>query len=137
MSSKAKTTRRTSKVRPVPIAEMRVPPVLVTQRKYNRAQAEAYAAHFEHDKLGTPTANQHNGLYFILDGQHRIGAIKIFFSGADPGSIDCEVYENLSDAEAADIFLGRDDRRAISTFEKFHVACTAEHGRECDIRRVV
>jgi hypothetical protein len=137
MSSKPKKTSRTSKVRPVPVAEMRVPPVLVTQRKFNRAQAEEYAAHFDPDKLGIPIVNFRNGVYWILDGQHRIAALKLWFHGTDPGVIDAEVYEGLTDAQAADIFLGRDDRRAISTFEKFHVACTAEHGRECDIRRIV
>jgi hypothetical protein len=137
MISKPKTARRGSKVRPVPVAEMRFAPVLVTQRKYKRAQAEEYAAHFDLDKLGIPIVNHRNGVYWILDGQHRIGALRIFFGDSDPGMLDCEVYEDLTDAQAADIFLGRDDRRAIATFEKFHVACTAERGRECDIRRVV
>lgn len=130
-------TRRASKVRPVAISEMRVPPAGITQRKLNRSQAEGYAANMDLDKLGIPIVNLRGGIYWIVDGQHRIEALKLFFAPADPGTIQCEVYENLTDAEMADIFLGRDDRRPINVFEKFSVACTAGRQRESDIRRTI
>lgn len=130
-------TRRASRVRPVKVSEMRVPPAGITQRRFDKKQAEAYAANFDLDKLGIPIVNLRGGNYWILDGQHRIEALKMFFAPADPGSIDCEVYEDLSDLEMADIFLGRDDRRAINNFEKFQVACTAGRQRECEIRRAI
>jgi hypothetical protein len=129
--------RRASKIRPVKISEMRVPPAGITQRKFNRAQAEEYSANMDLDKLGIPVVNLRGGVYWILDGQHRIAALKMWFGDSDAGEIPCEVYENLADAEMADIFLGRDDRRAISVFEKFQVACTAERRRETDIRRTI
>lgn len=129
--------RRSSKVRPVTISEMRTPPAGITQRKLNTAQAEGYAANMDLDKLGIPIVNLRGGIYWILDGQHRIEALKIFFAPNDPGQIQCEVYEDLSDAEMADIFLGRDDRRAINQFEKFQVACTAGRQRESAIRRAI
>lgn len=129
--------QRSSKVRPVTIKEMRTPPAGITQRKFNKGQAEKYAADMDLDKLGIPIVNLRDGIYWILDGQHRIEALKLFFAPSDPGQIACEVYEGLADAEMADIFLGRDDRRAISLYEKFSVACTAERQRETDIRRTV
>ena len=132
-----KSPQRTSKVRPVSVAQMRVPPALVTQRPFNKSQAEAYAADFDLDKFGIPIVNHRDAIYWILDGQHRIAAWKMFIAPGDPGQLDCEVYENLTDAEMADIFLGRDCRRAIAPFVKFHIACTAERKRETDIRRVV
>lgn len=135
--STPKRTRRASKIRPVAIRDMKVPPAGITQRRYNKAQAEDYAQNLDFDKLGIPIVNQRDGTYWILDGQHRIAALKMFFAPNDPGQIDCEVYEQLSDAEMAEIFLGRDNRRAISIFEKFQVACTAERSRECDVRRTV
>jgi hypothetical protein len=127
--------RHVRKVRPVPVSEMRTPQH--TQRKFVKAQAEEYAAHFDLDKFGLPVVNHRDGVYWILDGQHRIGALKLWFGKSNPGSVDCMVYENLTDADAAELFLGLDDRRAISTFEKFHVACTAGRTRETDIRRTV
>ena len=134
---KSERPQRLSKVRPVAIAEMRVPPAGITQRKYSKAQAAEYAENMDFDKLGIPIVNLRDGIYWILDGQHRIAALRMFFAPSDPGHIACEVYENLTDAEMADIFLGRDDRRAINVFEKFQVACTAERPRESDIRRTV
>lgn len=134
---KSEQRQRSSEVRPVTIAEMRVPPAGITQRKFSKAQAAEYAENMDLDKLGIPIVNLRGGIYWILDGQHRIAALKMFFAPADAGQIQCEVYEDLTDAEMADIFLGRDDRRAINVFEKFHVACTAERQRESDIRRTV
>jgi len=128
-------TRRPSKIRPVLISQMRVPPALVTQRQFRQAHGDAIAADLDLNKLGFPIINIRDGIPWVLDGQHRIYALKA--NGFEKDVLDCEVYEGLSDAEAADIFLGRDARKAISAYDKFHVACTAGHRRENDIRRVV
>lgn len=128
-------SRRPSKVRLVPIPQMRVPPALVTQRPFNRGHGDDIASNLDLNKLGYPIINHRDGIYWICDGQHRVYALKE--NGFEKDSLECEVYENLSDQEMAEIFLGRDDRRALTTFVKFHVACTAERPRETDIRRMV
>jgi hypothetical protein len=128
-------TRRPSKIRPVPINKMRIPPALVTQRQFRKAHGDSLAADLDLNKLGFPIINHRDGNYWVLDGQHRIYALRQ--NGFENELLDCEVYEDLSDSEAADIFLGRDARRAISTFDKFHVACTAGHKDANDIRRIV
>lgn len=134
--AKQKSTRKPSKVRPVPIGMMRIPPALVTQRQFRKAHGDRLAADLDLNKLGFPIINHRDGIYWVLDGQHRVYALKQ--NGFDDKDVlDCEVYEDLSDADMADIFLGRDERKAISTFDKFHVACTAGHKRESDVRRVV
>jgi hypothetical protein len=136
MAKQPKTaTARTSKVGRVSIAKMRVPPAGVSQRKFSRAQGEEIASNLDLDKLGLPIVNVRDGIPWVLDGQHRIYALKE--NGFEAYEIECEIYEGLSDAEMADIFLGRDDRRPINVFEKFQVACTAERKRETDIRRTV
>lgn len=115
---------------------MRVPPALVTQREFRKAHGDRIASELDLDKLGYPIINHRDGIYWVCDGQHRLYALKSNgFDGKDV--LDCEVYENLSDAEMAEIFLGRDDRRAIGLYDKFHVACTAGRQRENDIRRIV
>ncbi len=129
-------TRRPSKVRPVPLGAMRIPPALYTQRQFRKAHGDELAAVLDLNKLGFLIINYRDGIYWVLDGQHRLYALKQ--NGfADTDVLDCEVYEDLTDPEMADIFLGRDERRPISAFDKFHVACTAGHRAECDIRRVV
>jgi hypothetical protein len=115
---------------------MRVPPALVTQREFRQSHGDHLASELDLDKLGYPIINFRDGNYWVLDGQHRLYALKQNgFDGNDV--LDCEVYEGLSDAEMAEIFLGRDARRAISPYDKFHVACTAGRQRESDVRRTV
>lgn len=128
-------TRTPSKVRPVLISQMRVPPALVTQRPFRKAHGDYLAANLDLNKLGYPIINRRDGINWVLDGQHRIHALRA--NGFENDVLDCEVYEDLTDAEMADIFLGRDARRAVSPFDRFHVACTAGHRRESDIRRAV
>lgn len=128
-------TRRASKVHPVPINKMRIPPALVTQRPFRKAHGDDLAANLDLNKLGFPIMNHRDGIFWVLDGQHRIYALKE--NGFTTDVLDCEVYEGLSDAEMADIFLGRDDRRAVDPFSRFHIACTAGRKRESDIRRTV
>lgn len=127
--------RTPSKIRPVPIPQMRTPPALVTQREFRKAHGDEIAKDLDLNKLGFPIVNWRDGVYWVVDGQHRIYALKE--NGFGDEVLDCEVYEGLSDAEMADIFLGRDARRPISPFDKFHVACTANHERETAIRRAV
>jgi hypothetical protein len=127
----------THKVRPVRIAEMRVPTAGVMQRRYSQSQAEEYAANFDPNKIGIPAVNFRAGIYWIVDGQHRVEAIKLYFAPSDPGSIDCNVYVDLSDSEMAELFIGLNTRRSVNRFDLFQVACTAERTRETEIRRIV
>jgi len=127
--------RRPSKIRPVPIGKMRVPPALVTQREFRKDHGDRIAANLDLDKIGYPIINHRDGNYWVLDGQHRLYALKQF--GFDDSYVlDCEVYEGLSDGEMAEIFLGRQGR-AISPYDSFHVACTAGRQREAEVRRTV
>jgi len=129
-------SRRPSKFYRVKLGLMRTPPVLVTQRQFRKAHGDRIAAELDLDKLGVPVLNHRDNIFWILDGQHRIYAMRQFgFAPTD--EIDCEVFEGLTDEEAAKMFLGRDARRAICPFDKFHIACTAGQKRELDIRRAV
>ena len=115
---------------------MRVPPSLVTQREFRKAHGDRISAELDLNKLGYPIINHRDAINWVLDGQHRIYALKQF-GFSDKDTIDCEVYEDLTDAEMADIFLGRDERKPIPLYDKFHVAVTAGRKREQDIQRAV
>jgi hypothetical protein len=130
-----KLTRRTSKIRPVPINLMVVPPALISQRPFIKAHGDHLAQTLDLNMLGFPIINHREGKHWLCDGQHRIYALKANGFGMD--NLDCEVYEDLTDEEMAQLFLGRDSRRAIAPFVKFHIACTAGYERENAIRRVV
>jgi hypothetical protein len=70
-----------------------------------------------------------------VDGQHRIYALKQ--NGFEHDIVDCEVFENMTEPEMAEVFLGRNNNKLVPVFEKFKVACTARRPRELTIYRVV
>lgn len=116
---------------------MRTPPAGLTQRRYNKAQAEQYAADFDPNKFGLPTVNLRDAIYWIVDGQHRIEALRLWLAPNDAGSVDCNVYQGLNDRDMAVLFAGLNSRRTVNAFDMFMVRCTAEEKRESDIRRIV
>src|SRR5262245_52942112 len=130
-----KLTRRPSKIRPVPINLMIVPAAFTSQRPFIPSHGDDIAKALDLNMLGYPIVNHRDGKHWLCDGQHRVYALKE--NGFTNDVLDCEVYENLSDEEMAQLFLGRDRRKAISPFVKFHIGCTAGYAREDAIRRVV
>ena len=82
---------RESHLRWVPIKEMRSSPA--AQRKYRRTHAATYAADFHLEALGYPVLSLRDGIFFIVDGQHRIKALEMI--GWGDQQIQCEVYEGL------------------------------------------
>lgn len=124
---------RAPHLRWVPIDEMRVSPK--SQREFRRAHAEEYAADFDLEALGYPVVSLRDGHYWIVDGQHRVEALKMI--GWGDQSIQCECYEGLTEAQEADLFLRRDARRSIRPFDKFRIALTAERSFETEIARTV
>ena len=128
-----KRKQRAAHLRWIPIAEMRVSPK--SQREFRKSHAEEYAADFDLEALGYPVVSMRDGHYWIVDGQHRIEALKMI--GWGDQSIQCECYEGLAEADEADLFLRRDTRRAIRPFDKFRIALTAGREVETDIERTV
>lgn len=83
---------------------------------------------------GTQPARRH---FWILDGQHRIHALKENGFTKDDDQIDCQVFDGLSDEEAAAVFDGRNTTKAVGSIDRFLVRCTRGNDRENEIRRVV
>lgn len=129
----ARRVERRSHLEWVPIAEMRVPPT--GQREFRPPAMSRIARDFDPDKLGYPLVNRRDGVYWIIDGQHRVAALKAM--GWGDQQVQCEVFRDLTDAEAAEAFLGRQNRTNVRSLDEFRVAVEAERPRECDIDRVV
>jgi hypothetical protein len=117
----------------VPISLMRVSPL--AQRDLNRARVDRIAADFDLEQVGTPTVNKRGGGFYIIDGQHRVEALKEI--GWGDQQIQCWTYEGLSEDEEAEKFLKLNDVLAVSAFVRFRVGVQAGRGRECDIDRIV
>lgn len=124
---------RTSHVEWVPIAKMKVS--TLAQREFRPKKADRIAKGLDPDRLGFPVVSLRDSHYYIVDGQHRIAAVREAL-GADQ-AVQCEVFHDLTEAQEADLFLWRDDRTAARAFEKFRIALTAGRDEETDIERTV
>lgn len=125
--------QRTAVLRWVPIPMMRVNPL--AQQELNPAWRDSIVADFDPEQLGTPTVNKRDGFFYIMDGQHRIGACKEV--GWGDQQIQCWVYEGLTEEEEAETFLKLNNRKSVSAFSKFKVGVQAGRPDECDVDRIV
>ena len=124
---------RVARLRWVPIPKMRVSPM--AQRELNQARVDHLAAHFDPEQIGHPVVSDRDGHFWIIDGQHRIEALKEV--GWGDQSVQCEVYDGLSETDEAELFLLRNDTLTVNAFDKFTVGVNAERAMETDINRIV
>ena len=124
---------REAKLEWVPIPMMRVSPL--AQRELNQGRVDRLAADFDLEQLGTPTVNLREGHWYVIDGQHRIEALKQI--GYDDQHVQCWAYRGLSDVEEAEKFLKLNDVLSVSAFAKFKVGVQAGRPEECDIDKIV
>lgn len=79
---------------------------------------------FDPDKLGVPTVSKRkDGTYIWLDGQNRGALLKA--AGWPTQEIEVRVFEGLSVAEEAALFLGLNDNRRVMPIYKFLARVTA------------
>jgi hypothetical protein len=132
----ARAIERAAKLRWVPLNKMRTNPL--AQRDLNNARVDKIASEMDLEQFGVPTVSLRDGIYYIVDGQHRIQAY-IKWSGPDweQQTLQCWVYEGLSADEEAEIFLKLNDILAVNAFSRFRVAVQAQRPIENDIVRVV
>lgn len=116
----------------VPISKMKV--LRVAQRDLNDQRAKAMAEEFDPDKLGMPVVNIRDGVAWVIDGQHRIKMLE--YAGWGDQSIQCETYHDLTDAQMAEMFLGRDARVATNPVDRYRIGLTAGRKENTDIQRV-
>lgn len=134
----AQRIERQAHLRWVPVSKMRINPL--AQRELNPSRVDKLAAEMELEQLGYPTVNFRDGWFFIIDGQHRVEALKKWYGESDPGQMQCYCYDGenaLNAEEEAEVFLKQNDTLTVSTFEKFRIAIQAGRVEECDIDRVV
>lgn len=132
-----KRVEREARLRWVPLIDMQVN--RLAQRELNQTRVEKIAAEMELEQLGNPTVNRRDESFYIIDGQHRVEAYKLWNGeGSWEGqSLQCWTYEGLSEKEEAEMFLRLNDVLVVATFEKFRVGVRAGRVEESDIDRIV
>ena len=115
-----------------------------SQRPYNPRWAKEIADNLDPDMFDPILVTKPNGdgVYHIVEGQHRRHALEMFASkqGGDGGSeqAPCRVIAEADPARAAEIWLGvNGGRRAIKPIHGFRVAVTARREPETTIQEII
>ena len=124
---------REARLRWVPVPLMGVSPL--AQRDLNQSRVDKLAADFDLEQLGTPTVNERGGHFYIIDGQHRVEALKQM--GWGDQQIQCWTYKGLTETEEAEKFLKLNDVLTVNSFAKFKVGVQAGRAEETDIDHIV
>lgn len=91
---------------------------------------------FDPDQLGYIVVNlRRDGHYYVLDGQHRVALIRAI--GWGDQKVACELFRGLTQEQEAKVFLARQVKTEVRTFDKFRVRITAGDPIACDINRIV
>jgi ParB-like nuclease domain len=126
---------RTARLRWVPLKRMRVNPL--AQRTLNQARVTQLAASFEVEQIGAPVVSHRGGWFYVIDGQHRIEALKLWLGSWEDQQVQCWCYEGLSESAEAEVFLKLNDTLPVAAFAKFKVSVQAGRDAEADVDRIV
>ena len=78
---------RAARLRWVPLAQLRVNPL--AQRDLNHARVTGLAAAFDPELMDAPTVNHRGDWYYLIDGQHRIAALKLWMPSWESQQVQC------------------------------------------------
>lgn len=131
-----KRLKHDAKIESVPLEKMRVR-AGISQRELRPAWAKEIAANLQIEKLGYPVLNHHGGWYWIIDGQHRIEAVKVFLGEWEGQKLDCRVYKALAEHEEAELFLDLNKVKAVRLLDKYRTAITAGRHDEINVDAIV
>jgi ParB-like nuclease domain len=126
---------RQGRLRWVPLAQLRVNPL--AQRELNQARVARLAASFDVEQMGNPTVSHRGEWYYVLDGQHRLEALKLWLGSWEDQEVQCWCYEGLTETAEAEQFLKLNDILPVRAFAKFKVSVQAGREAEADVDRIV
>ncbi len=136
------TTKTTNKVerdarlRWIPLGKMRVS--ALAQRDLKPARVDHIVADMDLEQIGTPTVNERDEHYFVIDGQHRVEALKVWLGEDWPTqTLQCWAYSGLTEQDEAERFLKLNDTLNVAAAAKFKVGVQANRPVETDIDRIV
>lgn len=129
-------TRRPHKFTQVALGDMVV--CERAQRGYRPARMEQLLGNLDLDALGEPVLSNRDGRYYIVDGQHRRGALAKFLGdGWEKATILCKVFEGMTEKEEAHLFRQLNTVLGTTAYDKFKVGVTAGYEEETRLKAIV
>lgn len=108
------------------------------QREMREARVDKLAAEMDLDLLGLPVLSERGGRYYVVDGQHRVEALKKWLgNGWETQQIECRVYEGLSEKQEANLFVKLNDALKVTVFDNFMVSVQAGYPEAVAVKNVV
>jgi len=129
---------RAAVLRWIPLDQIHVSPL--AQRDLRQAWVDRILADLDLEQIGVPIVNLRDGdtdVYYVIDGQHRVAALRAFFEADLSIKIQCWVYFGLTQDVEAEKFLKLSNTLTIDAFSKFRIGVTAWRTVEVDIDRIV
>lgn len=102
------------------------------QREFRQHRADELVAAFNLEGMGFIVVSKHGDVYFIIDGQHRLAAL-LMLGFAPDDSVQCEVYEGLTDEQDAELFLERNNYLNNTALDKFRIGVLAKRKVEVEV----
>lgn len=127
--------QRTAHLMWVPVSRIKVPPH--AQRELRQHRVDAICANLDLEQIGAPTVSKRGDWFHVLDGQHRLAALKQAGFDGDGYQLQCWCYEGLSDDQEAEVFLKLNDTLTVDAMSKFRIGVSAGREVETDINRIV
>jgi len=113
--------RRSAKLAWVPLSQMQVSPL--AQRDMRNAKVNEIAGDFDPDRLGTIVVSYRDGKFYVVDGQHRVEAMRCI--GWGDQQVEAWVHEGLTEQQEAKLFLHLNNQLTVNALDKFKIAVTA------------
>ena len=134
----SKSPKRSGVIQNIELGKMFISSRHAQREKINKSRVDYLVSRFDLDKFGTPALSRHGDRFYIIDGQHRIEAIKRWLGpGWEKQRIECLVFSGMSEAEEAEKFLSMNDVLNVNCFDKFRVAVAAGRVDEVHIQKIV
>jgi hypothetical protein len=107
-----------------------------TQRQLSKHWVKEQLGEFDPDKMGLIVVNKRSdGSIYVVDGQHRVALV--LSMGWDDQQVECECFEGLTKQQEAQLFLDRNNRRAVRPYDKFRIRLEAKEPIACDVQNIV
>lgn len=108
----------------IPVSELDIDRA-VQRSSFDQRKVERFKRNFNPAALGVITVSRRNRVTLvIIDGMHRTQTVRELTTGE--GKVLCHVFENLTRAEEAQMFLDLNAGTQPTVLDKFRVRLTAE-----------
>lgn len=128
--------RQSSRMEYVPLDKMRVRDG-ISQREFRPAWSDHLFRNFSLERMATPVVNKVGQWFWIVDGQHRIDALKRWLGDSEGQQIECQVYQGLGEKQEADLFIALNDNKKVGAFDNYVTAITAGYADETNTDAIV